>query len=63
MGTRLWLWSRRFTTAKGWHWKKERACTDKTGHLWAAIFKQDEPEITFVVSEQMPIKGEQTYER
>lgn len=44
------LYSKRFSPWWGWHWQHERDCRTETAHGWLAIFSEDEPAITFVLS-------------
>lgn len=50
------LYSARWSTAQGWHWKYERECLPTTANDWLTVFKRDEPEVLFVLSEKTPSK-------
>lgn len=51
----LFLYSKRWSTAKGWFWKLERDTLPENAESWLSIFRKEEPEIEFVVSEKQPI--------
>ena len=48
------LYSKRWSVAKGWHWKHERNCEESTSSAWLDVFQQDEPEVEFVLSNKKP---------
>lgn len=50
----LFIWSKRFNGARGWHWRKERGCGLETASAWLRVFRDDEPEVSFVVSRTAP---------
>jgi hypothetical protein len=49
------LWSARWSTAKGYHWKHEGERGEEAND-WLAYFQKDEPEVLFVLSDKMPSK-------
>ena len=48
------LWSYRFSVARGWSWVRERGCRAGDASQWLEVFQQDEPGVTFAVSEKEP---------
>ena len=48
------LWSLRWSVAKGNHWNLEREVTDETCQEWLKVFRNDEPKILFLVSSRKP---------
>lgn len=48
------LWARRFDSAYGWRWHAQRQVTAQTAEDWLAVFRKDEPEITFIVAARKP---------
>lgn len=54
--TKLGLWSYRYNTARGHHWKLERVCLKEDGEPWKEIFSKDEPGIRFELSQRNPRK-------
>ena len=48
------LWSKRYSHARGWHWKFERECYPNTANAWLGVFQQDEPDVEFVLSIKKP---------
>lgn len=54
MATKLSLWSRRHSAARGYHWRQEREVTEATAQDWLDIFEKDEPGVQFVVSAHRP---------
>lgn len=48
------LWSRRTSTAKGNYWKAERDVTEQTAQDWLKVFRDDEPNVIFVVAKRKP---------
>ena len=48
------LYSKRFTIARGWHWKLERECLEENAKSWLEVFQKDEPSITFKISKKTP---------
>lgn len=48
------LWSKRWSVAKGWHWQVDRYCFKSEAQGWLEVFKKDEPEIEFVISNRTP---------
>lgn len=48
------LYSKRFTPARGWHWRIERICEADSSEKWLKIFSEDEPEIEFKLSKKLP---------
>lgn len=50
MKSGLKLWSKRFSVAKGLHWQYERDVNQSNQQDWMRIFKQDEPDVYFLVS-------------
>lgn len=48
------LWSLRFSTAKGWHWKLERECSLKNAPEWYIVFTMDEPDVHFKLQQKKP---------
>lgn len=41
------LYSKRWSVAKGWHWKYERDCSEENIYEWLRVFQMDEPGVTF----------------
>ncbi len=54
MSKTLTLWSLRFSVARGNHWISERNVTEENCQQWLKIFREDEPNVTFVASERKP---------
>jgi len=50
----LTLWSLRVSVARGNHFVAERKVTEETAQDWLKIFRQDEPNVLFLVSERKP---------
>lgn len=50
------IWSRRFTVALGNHWKLERDCNAGSVNEWLAVFRNDEPNVIFIVNARKPRK-------
>ncbi len=48
------IFSLRHSVARGYHWKFERECTEETAQQWLAIFRADEPDVTFVAQIKTP---------
>lgn len=48
------IYSKRWSTAKGWYWKLERDTLPENADAWLAVFQKEEPSIEFVVSAKMP---------
>lgn len=48
------LFSKRFSVAKGWHWRIERVCEADSSEKWLKIFSEDEPGIEFKLSKKLP---------
>jgi hypothetical protein len=48
------LYSKRFSTARGWYWKLERDTLPENAKAWLAVFQKDEPEIEFKVAAKTP---------
>lgn len=48
------LWSKRWSTAKGWHWKFERMVNIENAQDYVKAFSKLEPEITFSISKRKP---------
>lgn len=48
------LWSKRWSTAKGWHWKLERDCLPENKDAWLDVSQKDEPTIEFKVRLNRP---------
>lgn len=48
------LWSKRYTFARGWHWKLERECDETTKEQWLKVFQESEPNIEFKLSNRKP---------
>lgn len=48
------IYSARWTAAKGWHWNKERECENGTVTQWLDIFRKDEPNVEFVSGKKAP---------
>lgn len=44
------LYSKRWSVAKGWHWKHERDCFETTADEWLRLFQTDESDVTFRLS-------------
>lgn len=50
----LTLWSLRTSVAKGNHFVSERKVTEETAQQWLEIFRKDEPNVLFLVSDTKP---------
>lgn len=51
----LYIWSLRFSPARGWHVEKERtADNEREAQLWLDVFRNDEPRIDFIASVKPP---------
>ena len=50
----LYLYSKRFSTARGWHWRQERDTLPENAEGWLLVFRKDEPEVLFVVAAKPP---------
>jgi hypothetical protein len=48
------LWSKRFSTAQGWHWKLERLCNHENAEQWLSVFSKHESEVEFKLSDKKP---------
>lgn len=54
MSKTLRLYSKRFSIARGNHWVIEREVTEETCQQWLEIFRKDEPNVLFLVSDKKP---------
>lgn len=52
----LTLWSARFSVAYGNHFVAERKVTEETAQEWLKIFREDEPNVLFLVCKNKPKK-------
>lgn len=50
------IWSLRFTPAQGNHWSYERDATPETVQQWLAVFRADEPNVTFIATARKPAR-------
>ena len=50
----IYLFSRRFSISRGWHWKIEREVTKENAEEWQRVFAKDEPEVIFYVGIRHP---------
>lgn len=48
------IWSYRHTVARGYDWKLERECHVSESVEWLNIFKKDEPNVQFILSNKKP---------
>lgn len=48
------LWSRRWSVSRGHHWQFERSCEVATAGDWLRVFRQDEPDVEFILSPKKP---------
>lgn len=48
------IWSKRFSVARGNHWKMERDCDLSNFQAWLKIFREDEPKVLFIASSRKP---------
>jgi len=48
------IFSLRFSPVRGNHWSIERECAADTVQAWLAIFRRDEPGVTFIASNRRP---------
>ena len=48
------LWSLRYSAAKGMHVVHERNVIASSADDWLRVFRQDEPDVRFAVSEERP---------
>jgi hypothetical protein len=51
---KLTLWSRRHSAARGCFWQAERAVTEDAAQQWLEVFRNDEPNVLFLVSGRKP---------
>lgn len=51
---KLYLWSKRWSTARGEHWIIERLCEPATAEQWLEVFQKDEPTVEFKLSYKRP---------
>ena len=51
---KLKIYSIRFSVAQGNHWQYERDCTEENCQEWLAIFRADEPGVTFIANNRKP---------
>lgn len=51
------LWSLRYSVTRGWNWVRERDCDAGLAGEWLAVFRRDEPDVTFLVSANRPGKS------
>lgn len=52
----LTLWSARLSVAQGNHFVAERKVTEETAQDWLKIFREDEPNVLFLVCKNKPKK-------
>lgn len=52
----LTLWSARTSVAQGNHFVAERKVTEETAQDWLKIFREDEPNVLFLVCKNKPKK-------
>lgn len=52
----LTLWSERTSVAYGNHFVAERKVTEETAQEWLKIFREDEPNVLFLVCKNKPKK-------
>lgn len=50
----VYLFSHRFSVARGWHWKVEREVTRETMEQWRQVYEQDEPGVPFYAGVRHP---------
>lgn len=51
----LYIWSLRFSPARGWHVEKERSAdNERAAQMWLDVFRNDEPRIDFIASVKPP---------
>lgn len=50
--TKLWAW--RYSVAKGYHWQFERPCNLGNASEWLEVYKKDEPNVKFKISDKKP---------
>lgn len=50
------LWARRYSFVRGFQWVAEREVTQETAQAWLELFKKDEPDVRFMVSDKKPRK-------
>ena len=48
------LFSKRNSIARGWYWRLERDCQEDTANAWLEVFKADEPNVEFKLSYTTP---------
>lgn len=49
------LFSKRYSAARGWYWEGERIINDEArAQEWLELFRNDEPNVTFVLSKNEP---------
>ena len=51
---KLKLWAGRITVARGYHFVIEREVTEDTAQQWLKIYRNDEPNVIFIVSATKP---------
>lgn len=50
------IYSIRYSVAQGNHWQYERDCTEANVQEWLAVFRKDEPGVTFIASKRKPAR-------
>jgi hypothetical protein len=48
------LWAWRYSAARGWHWARCREVSPATAAPWLAVWKADEPGVTFQIAARAP---------
>lgn len=51
---KLILWSKRTSVARGNYWQQEREVTEQTAQDWLKVFRDDEPNVLFLVAAKKP---------
>ncbi len=51
------LWGYRFTPVRDWAWVLERDCSTGNASEWLRVFRNDEPDVTFLISRKKPTKS------
>ena len=51
------LWSVRFSGARAVHWVYERDVTEETKDAWLKVFRENEPNVNFVLDMHKPSKA------
>lgn len=48
------IWARRWSDARGWHYTRERECDSISADAWLRVFRKDEPGVPFYAGAKPP---------